>query len=488
MRYSLLILVLFVTVVSCKKANVDDNEKDIVLEFSDQTIISLICNGALKFHYINDDLLEEEVRFDSADNGSIKSITPLDKILSIQASYNRKSQNLSLFGSQKLNILPDSIPFYFQPNHQSFDYITFRDSALFSNALTSESYFYDFLNFKNSDQNKIQPQNEDEELNKDILNLKEKALIEIGKEADLLDSLLREQKITVRAYYYYTWLNELDKFKILLSTNDIVNENPFPLDSFFLSTIYEGDSIQLIYHAFEYRELMTTIYTQNFAPSQPIYTKEGLDYVLSPILTNQSIPAIERTMISRIALLDNLPKLSVEEETMMVEQYSKNQQDTAFKTYYNSSKINPKVLDLPTRLVNTNQKEMGLEELIRNNRGRVIYLDFWATWCLPCYQQFPYIEALIAKYHPSEFMYIHISVDDDYEKWQGVIQKYGIKENSYIIKQGTSQKLFEQLNLNSIPRYLLLDSKGEVVHLNAPRPSSTQEENLITRTIQNAKK
>ncbi len=85
-------------------------------------------------------------------------------------------------------------------------------------------------------------------------------------------------------------------------------------------------------------------------------------------------------------------------------------------------------------------------------------------------------------------MYIHISVDDDYEKWLSVIQKYGTRENSYIIKQGIGTKLFEQLNLNSIPRYLLLDSKGEIIHLNAPRPSSTQVENLITRTIQNTKK
>ncbi len=488
MRYSLLILVLFITVGSCKKATVNHNAKAIVLEFSDQAIISLIRKGALKFHYINDDLLEEEIRFDSTDNGSIKSITPLDKILSIQASYNRKSQNLSLFGSQKLNILPDSIHFYFQPSNQSFDYIAFRDSALFSNTLSSESYFYDFLNFKNSDQNKIQPQNEDEELNKDILNLREKALIEISKEADLLDSLLREQRLTVKAYYYYTWLNELDKFKILLNANDIINENLFSLDSFFLSTIYDEDSIQLIYHAFEYRELMTTIYTKNFAPPQPIYTKEDLDHVLSPILTNQSISAIEKTMISRIALLENLPKLSVEEETMMVDQYSQNHNDTAFKAYYNSSKSNPKALDLSSRLIDSDQKEIGLEELIKVNRGKVIYLDFWATWCLPCYQQFPYIEALIAKYHPSEFMYIHISVDDDYEKWLSVIQKYGTKENSYIIKQGIGTKLFEQLNLNSIPRYLLLDSKGEIIHLNAPRPSSTQVENLITRTIQNTKK
>lgn len=488
MRYSLLILALFATIISCKKATVDHSEKAIVLEFSDQAIISLIRKGALKLHYINDDLLEEEIRFDSADNGNIKSITPLDQILSIQASYNRKSQNLSLFGSQRLNILPDSISFYFQPNDQSFDYIAFRDSALFSNTISSESYFYDFLNFKNSDQNKIQPQNEGEELDKDILNLKEKALIEIGKEVDLLDSLLREQKLTVKAYYYYTWLNELDKFKILLNANDIANENPMPLDSFFRSTIYDEDSIQLIYHAFEYRELMTTIYTKHFAPSEPIYTKEDLDHVLSPILTNQSIPTIEKTMISRIALLENLPKLSVEGETIMVEQYSQNHNDTVFKAYYNSSKINPKTLDLSSRLIDSDQKEIGLEELIKVNRGKVIYLDFWATWCLPCYQQFPYIESLIAKYHPSEFMYIHISVDDDYEKWLSVIQKYGIKENSYIIKQGISTKLFEQLNLNSIPRYLLLDSKGEIVHLNAPRPSSTQVENLITRTVQHAKK
>jgi thiol-disulfide isomerase/thioredoxin len=53
-----------------------------------------------------------------------------------------------------------------------------------------------------------------------------------------------------------------------------------------------------------------------------------------------------------------------------------------------------------------------LQEVINNNKGKVIYIDFWASWCAPCRQAFPAYEALKKDYKNKEIIFIFISGDD----------------------------------------------------------------------------
>jgi thiol-disulfide isomerase/thioredoxin len=56
-------------------------------------------------------------------------------------------------------------------------------------------------------------------------------------------------------------------------------------------------------------------------------------------------------------------------------------------------------------------------------RGKVVYLDFWASWCPPCRKAMPEIEKLRKSYSPDEFAVVAVNVDSSIKKAQTVLSK-----------------------------------------------------------------
>jgi len=112
----------------------------------------------------------------------------------------------------------------------------------------------------------------------------------------------------------------------------------------------------------------------------------------------------------------------------------------------------------------------SLEDL----KGKYVYIDVWATWCKPCKDEIPYLKKVEKDFHKKNIEFVSISIDDAraYETWKhmvsdkelGGIQLYAKGDNSF----ATAYKI------NSIPRFILIDSEGNIVDANAPRPSDPQ--------------
>jgi thiol-disulfide isomerase/thioredoxin len=101
-------------------------------------------------------------------------------------------------------------------------------------------------------------------------------------------------------------------------------------------------------------------------------------------------------------------------------------------------------------------------------KGKVIYIDVWATWCGPCMAEMPNLELLIEKYKEQpELAIVSISVDDRDQIWLNNLAKR---------KPEGIQWHINRINLSaydvaSIPRYILIGKDFKVVDLDAPRPS-----------------
>jgi len=106
-------------------------------------------------------------------------------------------------------------------------------------------------------------------------------------------------------------------------------------------------------------------------------------------------------------------------------------------------------------------------------KGKVVYLDFWATWCGPCLKEMPALNDLYQKYKVDERVeIISISVSDSKESWEKKIKKDKFEWLQLIDKD--NQVLNSYLT-NAIPRYVLIDKAGKIVSFDAPRPSSKNE-------------
>src|SRR5690606_17666072 len=80
-------------------------------------------------------------------------------------------------------------------------------------------------------------------------------------------------------------------------------------------------------------------------------------------------------------------------------------------------------------IYNLNGEAFSLADLIRNNTGKLIYIDFWASWCSPCIDEFPSSTSLAKKYATKDIVFIYISLDKNRNLWESALKRLSINQH-----------------------------------------------------------
>jgi len=116
---------------------------------------------------------------------------------------------------------------------------------------------------------------------------------------------------------------------------------------------------------------------------------------------------------------------------------------------------------------NPQGKIMKLSDL----KGKVVLIDFWASWCGPCRAENPTVVAAYNKYKSKGFTVFSVSLDQSTDRWTAAIQQDGLVwENHVSDLKGWQNAAAQQYKVSSIPRTFLLDKDGKVVASNLRGP------------------
>lgn len=130
----------------------------------------------------------------------------------------------------------------------------------------------------------------------------------------------------------------------------------------------------------------------------------------------------------------------------------------------------------------TLKDRLGENVSLTNFLGKYIYIDVWATWCKPCIEEFPYLEEMKKHFNDEKGLeIITVSIDKDYKKWSKYISE--AHSNGIQLHAFPDSDFVKFYAVGALPRYMLLDKKGNVLSSSEKRPSDPDIIKKIETTI-----
>lgn len=116
---------------------------------------------------------------------------------------------------------------------------------------------------------------------------------------------------------------------------------------------------------------------------------------------------------------------------------------------------------LSKKLITTDNKEISFGEILKKHKGKTTVIEVWASWCGDCVKAMPKVKDMQAN-NPN-VDYVFLSMDKAYDKWLAGIEKHELKGDHYWATDGMKGEFGKSINLDWIPRYIIIDKKGNIV-------------------------
>jgi thiol-disulfide isomerase/thioredoxin len=101
-------------------------------------------------------------------------------------------------------------------------------------------------------------------------------------------------------------------------------------------------------------------------------------------------------------------------------------------------------------------------EILQQNKGKVIYVDFWGTWCGPCLAEMPNSKNVEHEFKDKDVAFVYICLESEEKQWKATLDKFQLGGQHYLLsnkQSGEMRKLFE---ITGVPFYVLIDKNGVI--------------------------
>jgi len=129
---------------------------------------------------------------------------------------------------------------------------------------------------------------------------------------------------------------------------------------------------------------------------------------------------------------------------------------------------------LNEKFFSENDVEISFSEILQQYKGKTVFIDIWASWCKDCIVGMPKVQKL--REENPEVVFLFLSLDKEIESWKHGIEKYGVVGENYFIPAGWKGDFCSSIDLDWIPRYMVVNPEGEISLYKA---IETNDENLL---------
>jgi len=116
---------------------------------------------------------------------------------------------------------------------------------------------------------------------------------------------------------------------------------------------------------------------------------------------------------------------------------------------------------------------LGKNIRLNDLRGQVVMLNFWASWCGPCRQEMPLLDALYTRYNPAGFTLLGVNVEPDPKDADKLLKEIPV---SFPILYDTTSKVSKAYNVDAMPTTVLVDCNGQARYIHRGYKSGDEKQ------------
>ncbi|TDQ77940.1 TlpA family protein disulfide reductase [Sphingobacterium yanglingense] len=238
--------------------------------------------------------------------------------------------------------------------------------------------------------------------------------------------------------------------------------------------------------------LTTDVINSDVAVSNPTYMKyvdiyifylaasdqPGRDFPIDSLieLGKKELCGLTREAYLTRVMCTYLNKLEEEAYKSYYEQYSKLVTSKKLKMLVDSCRqdflqkidVSQNIADYPL-----------LNKTLGKYRGKVLYIDFWASWCGPCRAEMPNAKRLKDSLKGKDVAFIYFGYNDNEQTWMQARNQLKIEGEHFLVDKALEKEVTELFEISGIPHYVIIDKDGTIVNKNANRPKDAYEQLLL---------
>ncbi|WP_285268544.1 TlpA family protein disulfide reductase [Kaistella rhinocerotis] len=135
---------------------------------------------------------------------------------------------------------------------------------------------------------------------------------------------------------------------------------------------------------------------------------------------------------------------------------------------------------LAQKITSQNGKKITVADVIKKHEGKILIIDFWASWCQDCILALPETKKL--KENNPEIEFVYFSLDRSHAQWEKGLAKYGIEaEENYWFDEGWKNSFNNFIELNWVPRFIVVDQNGKIANYYAVSPADSEMRETIEK-------